>query len=178
MTTGEGGMITTDDEAIAESCRAARQHGMHRRYYHEELGYNFRMTDIHAAIGLAQLQRLERLNETRIANAHCLTEHLEGVVTPTVPDDRRHVFHQYTIRVPDGRRDQFAEHLKTNGVGYGIYYPVPVHRQTLYVETLGYDVSMPEAERASAEVLSLPVHPALTDEDLETIVDAVNSAFE
>ncbi len=177
MTTGEGGMITTDDDAIAEQCRAIRQHGMRQRYYHEELGYNFRMTDIHAAIGLAQLQRLEHFNETRIANAQFLSESLAGVTTPTVSEGCRHVFHQYTTRVPHGRRDALAEHLKANDVGYGIYYPVPVHRQTLYTETLGYDVSLPEAERASQEVLSLPVHPALSEDDLHAIVDAVNSAL-
>ncbi len=177
MTTGEGGMITTDDDAIAEQCRAIRQHGMRQRYYHQELGYNFRMTDIHAAIGLAQLERLERFNEARIANAQFLTDHLDGVVTPTVPDGRRHVFHQYTIRVPDGQRDALAEHLKANGVGYGIYYPVAIHRQTFYRETLGYDVRLPEAERATEEVLSLPVHPALSADNLHTIVEAVNGAF-
>ena len=176
MTTGEGGMITTDDEAVAEQCRAIRQHGMRRRYYHEELGYNFRMTDIHAAIGLAQLKKLERFNQARIAHAQFLTEHLQGLVTPTVPDGRRHVFHQYTVRVPDGQRDALAEHLRDNDVGYGVYYPVPVHRQTLYAEGLGYDVSMPQAERASAEVLSLPVHPALSQSDLQTIVETVNGA--
>jgi dTDP-4-amino-4,6-dideoxygalactose transaminase len=174
MTTGEGGMITTDDEQVAETCRAARQHGMRRRYYHDELGYNFRMTDIHAAIGLAQLQKLERFNQARIANARYLSENLAGVRVPTAPDGYRHVFHQYTVRVPNGRRDALAEHLKANDIGYGIYYPVPVHRQTLYTETLGYDVSLPEAERATKEVLSLPVHPALSDEGLEMIVRAVN----
>lgn len=175
MTTGEGGMITTDNEAIAEESRVIRQHGMRRRYYHDELGYNFRMTDIHAAIGLAQLGKLERFNDARVANARFLSEHLEGVVTPTVPEGTRHVFHQYTLRVPGGRRDALTEHLKANGIGYGIYYPVAVHRQTFYRETLGYNVHLPEAERAAAEVLSLPVHPALSPEDLEAIVQAVNS---
>ena len=176
MTAAEGGMITTDDDEIAEACRVMRQHGMRRRYYHDQLGYNYRMTDVHAAIGLAQLQKLERFNEARIANARYLTEHLQGVITPTVPQGRRHVFHQYTIRIPDGKRDALAEHLKANAIGYGIYYPVPVHQQTLYVETLGYDLSLPEAERASKEVLSLPIHPALTRDDLDAIVSAVNRA--
>lgn len=175
MTTGEGGMITANDEEVAKKCRSARQHGMHRRYYHEELGYNFRMTDVHAAIGLAQLAKLEQFNDARIANARFLTEYLlEGMVTPSVPEGHRHVFHQYTVRIPGGRRDTLAEHLKANGVGYGIYYPVPIHRQIFYTETLGYDVRLPEAERAAAEVLSLPVHPALSQEDLDTIVQVVN----
>ncbi len=177
MTTGEGGIITTDDRDTAEACRAIRQHGMRRRYYHDELGYNFRMTDIHAAIGLVQLEKLERFNEARIANAAYLSEHLEGVTTPTVPDGRRHVFHQYTIRVPNGQRDALRQSLQEAGVGTGVYYPVPVHQQTLYTEELGYDVALPQAERAAAEVLSLPVHPALSQDDLRAIVDAVNRAL-
>jgi dTDP-4-amino-4,6-dideoxygalactose transaminase len=174
ITSAEGGMITTDDEEVAESCRVIRQHGMRRRYYHDELGFNFRMTDVHAAIGLAQLRKLGRHNGARIANAAYLTEHLRGVVTPTVPEGYRHVFHQYTIRVPDGRRDELAAHLRERGVGSGIYYPVPIHQQTYYREELGYDESYPAAERAAKEVLSLPVHPALREEDLEAIVLAVN----
>jgi dTDP-4-amino-4,6-dideoxygalactose transaminase len=174
ITSAEGGMITTDDDAIAESCHVIRQHGMRRRYYHDELGYNFRMTDVHAAIGLAQLKKLSTFNEKRLANAQYLTEHLQGVTTPTVPEDRHHVFHQYTIRVPDGKRDALAAHLRENGVGTGIYYPVPIHQQTYYVNELGYDESFPEAERATEEVLSLPVHPALEQEDLETVVRLIN----
>jgi perosamine synthetase len=173
ITTGEGGMVTTGDERIAESCRVIRQHGMRRRYYHDELGFNFRMTDIHAAIGLAQLQKLERFNEARIANARFLSEHLRGVVTPVVPEGRRHVFHQYTIRVPGGRRDAVLEGLKERGIGTGVYYPMPVHKQRVYLER-GYRVTLPEAERAAAEVLSLPVHPGLSGDDLEAIVAAVN----
>jgi dTDP-4-amino-4,6-dideoxygalactose transaminase len=92
-----------------------------------------------------------------------------------VPEERRHVFHQYTVRVPDGRRDALAQHLKAHGIGFGIYYPVPIHQQAYYTEVLGYAVSLPEAERASEEVLSLPVHPALSEEDLATIVAAVNT---
>ncbi len=173
ITTGEGGMVTTGDERIAESCRVIRQHGMRRTYYHDELGFNFRMTDVHAAIGLAQLQKLERFNKARIANARFLSEHLQGVVTPVMPEGRRHVFHQYTIRVPEGRRDAVLEGLKERGIGTGVYYPVPVHKQRVYLER-GYRVTLPEAERAAAEVLSLPVHPGLSGDDLEAIVAAVN----
>jgi dTDP-4-amino-4,6-dideoxygalactose transaminase len=172
VTSAEGGMITTDDEEIAERCRVIRQHGMRRRYYHDELGFNFRMTDVHAAIGLAQLKKLEGFNEARIANARFLSEHLKGIATPTVPEGYRHVFHQYTIRVADGRRDAVREGLREKGIGSGIYYPVPVHKQRVYVE-LGYEESLPEAERASEEVLSLPIHPGLNSADLETIVAAV-----
>ena len=175
ITSAEGGMITTDDDTIAESCRTIRQHGMRRRYYQDELGFNFRMTDVHAAIGLAQLGKLERFNTTRIANAAFYTEHLRGVATPTVPNGYRHVFHQYTVRVAGGQRDAFVEHMKAHGVGCATYYPVPIHKQTYYVNELGYDVSMPVAEQAALEVVSLPVHPALSEDDLRTVVEAANS---
>jgi len=175
ITSAEGGMITTDDDAVAESCRVIRQHGMRRRYYHDELGFNFRMTDVHAAIGLAQLGKLARFNAARAATASAYDEHLDGVVVPPVPDGYRHVYHQYTVRVPNGRRDAFVDHLKANGVGSGVYYPVPIHQQTYYVEALGYDVSMPVAEQAAREVVSLPVHPALTKDEVQTVIRAVNS---
>ena len=174
ITSAEGGVITTDDAEIAESCRVIRQHGMRRRYYHDELGFNFRMTDVHAAIGLAQLQKLEPFNEARIANAHYLSAHLRGIVTPQVPEGYRHVFHQYTVRASNGLRDALLEHLKRREIGSGVYYPVPIHQQTLYTQELGYDVRLPETEKAAAEVLSLPVHPALSQADLEAIVSAVN----
>ena len=174
MTSAEGGMITTNDAGVADRCKVIRQHGMRRQYYHDELGFNFRMTDVHAAIGLAQLDKLARFNESRIANAQYLSAHLRGVTTPLVPSDCRHVFHQYTIRVSGGRRDALLSHLKERGVGCGVYYPVPIHQQPFYMQQLGYDLHLPESERAAAEVLSLPVHPALSQNDLETIVAAVN----
>jgi perosamine synthetase len=175
ITSAEGGMITTDDDRIAEACRLIRQHGMRRRYYHDELGFNFRMTDVHAAIGLAQLHKLDRFNKARIANARFLSENLRGVVTPVVPQGYKHVFHQYTIRVPDGRRDALMEHLKERGIGTSVYYPVPVHKQTYYTRELGYDLHLPETEKAAQEVLSLPVHPGLDQADLERIVEEVNA---
>ena len=174
MTSAEGGMITTDDDTINEKCRVIRQHGMRRRYYHDELGFNFRMTDVHAAIGLEQLKKLEGRNEQRRANAEFLSEHLQGVMVPYVPAGCAHVYHQYTVRVPDGKRDALRAYLQENGVGSEIYYPVPVHQQIFYTEELGYKITLPEAEQAALEVLSLPVHPALSQADLETIVSTVN----
>lgn len=173
MTSAEGGMITTDAAALADYCREVRQHGMRRRYYHDRLGYNFRMTDVHAAIGLAQLQKLNGFNQARRANATYLSQHLRDVTTPTTPAGRTHVYHQYTVRVPDAQRDIVLDGLRAQGVSAGVYYPVPIHRQHLYRD-LGYDDHLPNAERAAHEVLSLPVHPALTGEDLKRIVDAVN----
>jgi dTDP-4-amino-4,6-dideoxygalactose transaminase len=174
MTSAEGGMITTNDHEIAESCRVIRQHGMRRRYYHDELGFNFRMTDIHAAIGLEQLKKLAGFNRRRQENARFLSENLQGVVTPIAPPNYDHVYHQYTIRVAANRRGRLVEHLQENGVGHGVYYPVPIHKQTVYCD-MGYDDYLPVTEQTALEVLSLPVHPSLTDADLETIVSAVNS---
>ncbi len=173
MTTGEGGMVTTDDDRLAERLRLLRDHGMPRRYVHEVLGYNFRMTNIAAAIGLAQLRRLDEFNRVRIANAAYLSERLHRVVTPVVRPGVRHVFHQYTVRVPDSR-DEAVEKLREAGIGVGIYYPIPIHRQPLYRQ-LGYDDRLPVAERAAGEVLSLPVHPSLSRADLDRIVEAVEA---
>jgi dTDP-4-amino-4,6-dideoxygalactose transaminase len=174
ITSGEGGMITTNDPVIEEKCRVIRQHGMRRRYYHDELGFNFRMTDVHAAIGLAQLKKLEKFNVTRQTNAKFLSENLKGVVVPYVPDGQAHVFHQYTIRVSDGRRDALRSYLQEHEVGSEVYYPVPIHQQSFYVSDLGYKDSLPETEKAALEVLSLPVHAGLSATDLETIVSALN----
>jgi len=175
ITSAEGGMITTDNDTVAEKCRVIRQHGMRRRYYHDELGFNFRMTDVHAAIGLAQLSKLERFNATRRENAAFLSANLKGVVVPYVPAGYEHVYHQFTVRVPGGRRDALRTYLQEHGVGSEVYYPVPVHKQVFYTGELGYKQSLPEAEKASQEVLSLPVHPALSKEDLATIVSTVNT---
>jgi dTDP-4-amino-4,6-dideoxygalactose transaminase len=178
ITTGEGGMVTTDDDCVADRARLVRAHGMRVRYYHESLGFNFRMTNIHAAIGLAQMAKLEGFNQARITNAAYLSEHLpkDKVQVPTVRPGTRHVFHQYTVRVLEPYdRDSVRKQLAEAGVGSEIYYPVPVHEQQLYRE-MGYgDERFPESERAAKQVLSLPVHPGLSQGDLETIVQAVNS---
>jgi len=174
ITSGEGGMITTNDPVVDEKCRVLRQHGMRRRYYHDELGYNFRMTDIHAAIGLAQLKKLSKFNAQRQANARMLSENLKGVAVPHVPEGLTHVFHQYTIRISDGKRDALRTYLQEHGVSSEVYYPVPIHQQSFYMSELGYKDSLPETERAALEVLSLPVHVGLSASDLETIVAVVN----
>lgn len=173
---GEGGMITTDDDAVAETCRLRRAHGMKQRYHHEMLGYNFRMTDLHAAIGLAQLQRLDAFTAKRRANAAYFNAHIESVVTPTVPHGCEHAWHQYTIRINHGRsRDEAVNQLNEMGVGTGIFYPIPAHRQQ-HIVALGLgDAHMPVAEQLAREVISLPVHPSLTQAELETIVNAVNA---
>lgn len=173
MTSAEGGMITTNDDAIAEECRVLRNHGMRRRYYHDELGYNLRMTDVHAAIGNAQLQKLPKFNKARAENAAYFDETLKGVTTPFVPENCEHIYHQYTIRVPDDKRDALREFLKENEIGSEIYYPLPIHQQGFYEEMLG-KLSFPVSEKAAEEVLSIPVHPSLTQADRELIVKKIN----
>lgn len=170
---GEGGMITTDDDGVAERARMMRSHGMRRRYHHDMLGYNFRMSDLHAAIGVVQVERLEELTAKRRANAAYLSANLKGVRLPTVKEGCEHVWHQYTVRV-NGDRDAAVKQLYKAGIGTGIFYPVPAHKQPHLAE-MGYgDQVLPVAERASREVISLPVHPQLSQADLEKIIFEVN----
>jgi perosamine synthetase len=171
---GEGGMITTDDDALAEKCRMLRNHGMKRRYYHDMLGFNFRMTDLCAAIGLVQLDRLEEFTAKRRANAAYLNTAIESVITPTAKEHYGHVWHQYTVRVDGGRdRDAAVKQLSEAGVGTGIFYPVPAHQQDYMREIVG-SLSLPVAEQLAKEVISLPVHPQLSQEDLAQIAAEVN----
>ena len=175
ITTIEGGMLVTNDSQIAERARLIRNHGSSRNYEHVMLGYNMRLTDLAAAIGLVQLNNLKKWNSMRQENAAYLTAKLskiEGIVTPKNREQAEHVFHQYTIRIPD--RDHSAQKLRERGVGVGIHYPTPIHRQPLY-QKLGYCDVLPIAEAASREVLSLPVHPSLTHDDLDFIVRTVES---
>ncbi len=178
MTTGEGGMVTTPDDEIAAAVRALRQHGASERYHHDVLGYNFRMTEIAAAIGRAQLVKLEGFNERRRQNAARLNHGLGSIEGLTPPMERagfRHVYHQYTVRVARNR-DGMQQLLGRMGIGTAVHYPVPVHRQPLYVG-LGYgNDRMPVSEAASEQVLSLPVHPQLTTPDLDRIIDSVRTA--
>lgn len=178
MTTSEGGMITTNDEELAKKAQMFRAHGASERYHHDEIGYNFRMTDIAAAIGLAQLKVIDEFNDKRISNADYLNEQLkdiEGIVTPKSPDNYKHVYHQYTVRVEKGNRDDWVEFLTNKGIGTGIHYPIPLYNQPIY-KKLGIEGDCPLAEKAADNVISLPVHPSLTKEDLDLVVDAVKEA--
>ena len=174
ITSAEGGMITTDDDVVMEKCRVIRNHGMRRRYYHDELGYNFRMTDVHAAIGNAQLAKLDMYNNKRKENADYYNRHLKGVTVPFIPEGYAPVYHQYTIRVPKGKRDGLRAFLKEKGVGSEIYYPLPIHKQGFYMEMFGDDKTYPEADFAATEVLSIPVHPSLSKKDLEKVALSIN----
>ena len=170
----EGGMITTNDDDVAEKARLLRSHGMKRRYYYDMLGFNFRMSDLHAAIGLTQMGRLADFNAKRKANAEYLQARLESVKVPTVRPEYGHVWHQFTVRINGGRdRDAAVEQLTQAGVGTGVFYPVPAHQHDYMRERIG-DISLPITEKLSQEVFSLPVHPGLSQADLEKIVSEVN----
>ena len=171
MTSGEGGMVTTPSDEVSRMVKVLRNQGMEIRYQNEVVGFNTRMTDIHAAIGREQLKKLPRWTTQRQQNAAFLNENLEGVVVPATAPGMEHVFHQYTIKVVDTDRDAFSAELTKRGVGNGVYYPTPIHRLPSFQLTL----DLPSTERVAQQVLSLPVHPALKKRDLETIVEVVNS---
>ncbi len=181
MTTGEGGMITTNKRSLAQRLRKLRNHGMEKRYYHDILGFNFRMTNILAAIGKHQLKKLNGFNKKRIENALFLTEHLlglKGIQTPFIPSGFTHVFHQYTILVKDGKekRDKLMDYLIKNGVATSIYYQLPVHKQKFIKDIIG-DVKLPIAEKIANQVLSLPIHPSVAKTDLKKIAKLIIDFF-
>ena len=172
---GEGGMITTDREDIAQRARMLRSHGMQRRYYHDLLGYNFRLSDLHAAIGLAQIERLDDFTSARRQNAAYYNASIRSVAIPQVKPGYGHVWHQYTIRV-DGERDRDAavRQLTDAGVGTGVFYPLPAYAQTPVKELGLGEIKLPRTEQVVREVISLPVHPQLSREELEKVAYEVN----
>lgn len=174
MTSGEGGMIATSTPELARTARLLRNQGMERQYENEVIGFNARMTDLHAAIGRVQLTKLKAWTQQRRANAAFFDKHLAGVDVPLEREGAAHVYHQYTIRVSENR-DAFATALRDeHQVGSGIYYPIPNHRLPS-LASFAPNVDLPETERAAREVLSLPVHPSLSQGDLQRIVTAVNA---
>ncbi|WP_454084674.1 DegT/DnrJ/EryC1/StrS family aminotransferase [Georgenia sp. Marseille-Q6866] len=175
MTSGEGGMVACADEEVARQVRLLRNQGMERQYANEVVGLNVRMTDIHAAIGRVQLGKLGGWTAQRQANAAFFDAHLSSVVTPPVREGAVHVYHQYTIRVEAGERDRMVTTLREeHGVGTGVYYPTPSHRLAS-LERYVPAVDMSQTERAAGEVISLPVHPSLSQGDLERVVAGVNA---
>jgi dTDP-4-amino-4,6-dideoxygalactose transaminase len=175
ITTGEGGMITTDNEKIAERCRLIRNIGMKDQYEYVCLGYNFRMTEMAGAMGIEQLKKIDSFIEKRRKNAHYLTRKLtgvEGILPPIERKEAYHVYHQYTIRVTGEyplTRDELQERLKESGIGSKVYYPLSLTTLPLY----DYHGRCPNAEQFSQEVLSLPIHPSVTEEDLERISSVI-----
>ncbi len=178
LTMGEGGAVTTDDDEVAAFVRSYRNHGRPPStglgtYEHVQCGNNFRTSDIHAAIGLVQLRRLGALNEQRRRNAERLSRALAGVVpAPFVPPDVEPSWHQYTLRVHD--RDRFVQEMRDRGVQCGVYYPRVLYE---YPHLAEYASPCPEAERAAREVVSLPVHPSLTEAELDAVAEAVRDVL-
>ncbi|PKQ27317.1 MAG: aminotransferase DegT [Actinobacteria bacterium HGW-Actinobacteria-4] len=171
MTSGEGGMVSCASQEIERQMKLLRNQGMERRYENEIVGFNARMTDIHAAIGRVQLTKLPGWTKQRQANAAYFDANLEGVVVPPVAPEAVHVYHQYTIRV-ESDRDGFAAALASeHGVGSGVYYPIPNHQ----LPSFGHDFDLPVTRQACDQVLSLPVHPSLSNADLERVVAGVNA---
>ena len=171
MTSGEGGMVSVANDELERLMRLYRNQGMQRQYENEVVGFNNRMTDIHAAIGRVQLTKVDAWTARRQSNAAYLSAHLEGVTTPPVAEGAVHVYHQYTVRVPEGR-DRLAAFLREERqVGSGMFYPTPTH----LLDPFRTDDDLPATRTAAQECLSLPVHPSVSAADLDRIVDAVNT---
>lgn len=181
ISSGEGGMITTSDADLARRARLLRNQGQEIKYKNEIIGFNNRLSDVHAAIGREQLRNIQNWDGKRQRNAKYLSEHLIGAELPSIRDGNHHAFHQYTIRVPANRRQELSVHIAECGVQSGVYYPTPIHLLPSFRERRNFDgtvVNLPVTVQAANEVLSLPVHPQLNVRHLRKIVEAVNSFTE
>lgn len=171
---GDGGMIVTQDEQLAERLRRLRTHGGAKQYFHEEVGTNSRLDTVQAAVLLVKLAHLEEWSAARRTHGaayNAAFDDLGSVTPPHTDPDNEHTFHQYTIRVEE--RDRLKQHLSDRGIGTAVYYPKPLHLQPCFAP-LGYaEGQFPEAERASREVLSLPVYPELSEQQRQAVIDAV-----
>ena len=180
---GDGGILTTDDEPLAARLRILRDHGQSPRYHHSLVGINSRLDSIQAAVLRIKLRHLDDWTTMRDHNAQVYTKLLaehagkHSVVCPTTNDESRHVWNQYTIRVPQASRDALQAHLGSARIGSAIYYPIPLHLQECFA-SLGYAPgSLPESERAAKEVLSLPIFPELSEAELQTVAAEVRRFF-
>ena len=174
---GDGGIIATNDEHLAELARMLRNHGCKRAYYNEALGYNSRLDEIQAAILRVKLPYIDEWNDKRRKVAATYNELLAGtaeVVTPKEDPAVKHVFHQYTIRILNGKRDQVKQHMDGVGISTMIYYPVPVHRLPVYDRT---SPELKQAEKLAGEVLSLPIWPTLDRETQLVVVNEIKKAI-
>jgi dTDP-4-amino-4,6-dideoxygalactose transaminase len=175
---GDGGMMVTSDDATAERLRKLRLHGGAKQYHHDEVGTNSRLDTLQAAVLVAKLPHLAAWSAQRREHAAYYTKALAGVTgvrTPPVDPANEHIFHQYTLRAE--RRDALQAHLKKEGIGNAIYYPLPLHRQPCFAH-LGYrDGSLPQSERAAREAISLPIYPELTRPQLDRVIDAIRGFY-
>ena len=175
MTSGEGGMVSVGEEDVARRLRLLRNQGMEVQYRNELVGFNNRMTDIHAAIGRVQLTKVGAWTRRRQEIAARFDAELRGVTVPTVLEGAEHVYHQYTVRLPEelaGKRADVLARLKDEfGVGTGVYYPVPTNE----LPSFGVEADLPNTRVAASTVFSIPVHPSLTDADVTRVVEAVNT---
>ena len=170
-------MVTSDD-AAAERLRKLRLHGGAKQYHHEEVGTNSRLDTLQAAVLLAKLPHLERWSALRREHAAYYSKgfaEVPEITPPAIDPANEHIFHQYTIRAE--RRDALQAHLKKEGIGHAVYYPIPLHRQPCFAD-LGYkEGSLPEAERAAREVISLPIYPELTRGQLDRVIDVIRGFY-
>jgi len=180
---GDGGMMTTSDETLNRRLLGLRNHGAEEKYYHKYVGLNSRLDGFQGATLRVKLPHLDDWTERRRANAARYRQLFtdagltEQIVLPIEREGCRHIYNQYVIRVPDGRRDELRSHLAREGVGTDIYYPVPLHLQECF-EYLGYhEGELPEAERAAKESLALPIYPELKPEQQDYVVESISSFF-
>lgn len=177
---GDGGMLTTNDDDLAQRLRSLRTHGGANEYEHSEVGINSRLDELQAAVLNVKLPHLDAWSDERARKATAYSEMLNSaglsfeLITPAVRDDARHIFHQYVIRIPQ-HRDALIQHLKGQGVGTKVYYPIPLHRQECFAYLGYHEGDFPEAERAARETLALPVYPELTEAQQSHVVDAIKS---
>jgi dTDP-4-amino-4,6-dideoxygalactose transaminase len=171
---GDGGMVLTDNEEYADAVKLLRSHGSSKKYIHSEIGINSRLDEIQAAVIRVKLKYIQAWNEKRRKNAKFYNSNLRGVVTPFEQEFVKHVYNQYTVRVENGKRDDFQAYLKKHGVATAVHYPIPMHKQEAYTK-LDYNVSMPESEKAALEVVSLPNYPEITDEMLNHVAVTINN---
>lgn len=181
---GDGGMLTTSEDALAQRLQLLRGHGMHPRYYHEMVGINSRLDAIQAAVLNVKIAHLDAWAQARQRNAQRYTELFEScglnqrIGLPQYDEHCEHIWNQYTIRIRDERRAELRTYLQDRQVGTEIYYPVPLHQQHCF-QSLGYEAgSLPETERAAAEVLSLPIYPEVTASEQQTVVHHIHQFFE
>jgi dTDP-4-amino-4,6-dideoxygalactose transaminase len=171
---GDGGMIITKHEAIAQHVRILRNHGSSKRYYHQEVGYNSRLDEIQAAIIRVKLKKIDQFNALRRENAAAYSKAInnKNVLLPVTAPDCEHVYHQFTVRAQN--RDAIAEALQRNNISSAVYYPVPLHRQDVFLKSAEGPVKLPQSEKCAGEVLSLPMFPELNRDEIKTIADVIN----